>query len=69
MTRADYFRRQADICLRLSLIATDQEVAARLIVMAQNYRAKADAEVAQHDAKVPPPEMTAAEAARSERGS
>jgi hypothetical protein len=39
----DYFRRQSDICLRLSLIASDDEVSGRLIVMAQGYRAKADA--------------------------
>jgi hypothetical protein len=41
---ATYFRRQADICLRLSLIASDDEVSSRLIVMAQEYKAKAEAE-------------------------
>jgi hypothetical protein len=30
----------ADICLRLSLIASDDEVSSRLIVMAQDYKAK-----------------------------
>ena len=38
-----YFRRQADICLRLSLISSDQEVSNRLIIMAREYVAKADA--------------------------
>jgi hypothetical protein len=43
MPSTEYFRRQFDICLRLSLIASDDEVASRLIVMAQEYKAKADA--------------------------
>jgi hypothetical protein len=33
----------ADICLRLSVIASDGEVASQLIAMAQAYRAKAAA--------------------------
>ena len=47
MSRADYFRRQADTCLRLSLISSSDEVANRLVVMAQDYRTKADAIVAE----------------------
>ena len=43
MPSAAYFRRQADICLRLSLISSDQEVSNRLIIMAREYGAKADA--------------------------
>jgi hypothetical protein len=43
MPSAAYFRRQADICLRLSLISSDQEVSNRLIIMAREYAAKADA--------------------------
>ena len=43
MPSAEYFRRQSDICLRLSLIASDDEVSGRLIMMAQEYKAKADA--------------------------
>jgi hypothetical protein len=39
----EYFRRQADICLRLSLIASDDELSSRLITMAEEYKAKADA--------------------------
>jgi hypothetical protein len=43
MSRADYFRRQADTCLRLSLISSSEGAANRLVVMAQDYHAKADA--------------------------
>jgi len=43
MPSAAYFRRQADICLRLSLIASDEEVSNRLIIMAREYGVKADA--------------------------
>ena len=43
MPNAAYFRRQADICLRLSLIASDDEVSNRLITMARSYMAKSDA--------------------------
>jgi hypothetical protein len=42
MSHATYFRRQADICPRLSLISSDEEVSNRLIVMAQEYKARAD---------------------------
>jgi hypothetical protein len=38
-----YFRRQADICLRLALIASDEEVSNRLVIMAREYTAKGDA--------------------------
>jgi hypothetical protein len=43
MPSSAYFRRQADICLRLSLIASDDEVANRLITMSREYLAKSDA--------------------------
>jgi hypothetical protein len=43
MPSAAYFRRQADICLRLSLIASDDNVANRLITMAREYMATSDA--------------------------
>ena len=43
MPSAEYFRRQADICLRLSLVASEDVVSTLLIVMAQDYTAKADA--------------------------
>jgi hypothetical protein len=43
MPSSEYFRRQSDICLRLSLISSSEEVANRLIVMARDYQTKADA--------------------------
>jgi hypothetical protein len=43
MPSAVYFRRQADICVRLSVIASDQELATRLLAMAEEYKAKAGA--------------------------
>ena len=43
MPSADYFRRQADICVRLSLIASDDEVSNRLVNMAREYKARGDA--------------------------
>ena len=42
MPTAEYFRRQADICVRLSLIASSEEVMTRLIAMAQDYHARID---------------------------
>jgi hypothetical protein len=41
MPSAAYFRRQADICLRLSLISSDEEISNRLILMAEEYKARA----------------------------
>src|SRR6185436_8273613 len=43
MPSSAYFRRQADICLRLSLIASDEDVSNRLIKMSREYLAKGDA--------------------------
>jgi hypothetical protein len=43
MPSSAYFLRQADICLRLSLVASDEHVSSRLIAMAQEYKAKAAA--------------------------
>jgi hypothetical protein len=42
-SRADYYRRQADICFRLSLAASDDEISVHLIALAQRYKAKAEA--------------------------
>jgi len=53
MPSAAYFRRPADICLRLSLIASDEEVSNRLIIMAREYGVKADA--VEEAAADPPP--------------
>jgi hypothetical protein len=43
MPSAAYFRRQADICLRLSLIASDEVVSSKLITMARDYMATSEA--------------------------
>src|SRR5262249_47273622 len=51
---AAYSRRQADFCLRLSLTSSDEEVSNRLIIMAREYAAKADA-LAKEAAAAPPP--------------
>jgi hypothetical protein len=53
MPTPEYFHRQADICLRLSLIASDDEVSSRLIVMAQDYKAKAGAVEAESKSPLP----------------
>ena len=42
MPSAAYFRRQADICVRLSLIASDERVSNRLITMAREYIATSE---------------------------
>ena len=54
---SEYFRRQADICLRLSMIASSVEVANRLIAMAQDYSGRADEIEA--DSTMAMPTMTA----------
>jgi hypothetical protein len=38
-----YLRRQADLCLRLALIASDDQASRRLLAIHQDYTAKADA--------------------------
>jgi hypothetical protein len=50
------WHRQADICLRLALIASDEEAAGRLLAIHQHYKAKADAMEAEGEA--PRVEMT-----------
>jgi hypothetical protein len=40
MPSSEYFHRQADICLRLSLLASDEAVSTLLIAMAQDYMAQ-----------------------------
>ena len=57
MPSSEYFRRQADICLRLSMIASSEEVANRLIAMAQDYTGRADEIEA--DSTMAMPTMTA----------
>ena len=50
MPSAEYLRRQADICLRLSLAASDTDSANRLIMMAEEYKLRA----AEAEAQSPP---------------
>jgi hypothetical protein len=54
MPSAAYFHRQADICLRLALIASDGEVSNRLILMAREYTAKGAALGRQSGGDAPP---------------
>lgn len=54
MPSSAYFRRQADICLRLSLIASDEEVSNRLITMSREYSAKSDALAGEADTQPAP---------------
>jgi hypothetical protein len=42
MPSTEYFRRQSVICLRLAQIASSEEVATRLVAMAQDYTDRAD---------------------------
>jgi hypothetical protein len=53
MPTAEYFRRQADICIRLSLIASSEEVMTRLIGMAQDFHASVDVLEAQARSSAP----------------
>jgi hypothetical protein len=42
MLSADYYRRQADVCVRLSVAHSDEAISRRLIILAKAYRAMAD---------------------------
>ncbi len=44
-------RRQADVCLKLSLLTSDLEIAGRLVVMAEEYTAKANSASALDDVR------------------
>jgi hypothetical protein len=43
MPSSEYFRRQAEICFRLSVISSGEEVSSQLMAMAHNYKTSADA--------------------------
>lgn len=53
MPSAAYFRRQADICLRLSLISSDDATSTRLVTMAKEYLATSEAMERPSEADVP----------------
>ena len=54
MPSSAYFHRQADVCLRLALLASDEEVSNRLILMAREYTAKGTALAGQLGGDAPP---------------
>jgi hypothetical protein len=56
-SRAEYYRRQGDICLRLSLAAIDDESCTRLLAMAQHFKFKAEA--AERESRLPPRSLAA----------
>jgi len=43
MPRAEYFRRQAETCLRLARVCRDEDATRRLLALADEYHAKAQA--------------------------
>jgi hypothetical protein len=43
MPSSEYFRRQAEICFRLSVISSGEEVSSQLMAIAHNYKTSADA--------------------------
>jgi hypothetical protein len=55
MPSSAYFYRQADVCLRLALLASDEEVSNRLIMMAREYTAKGAALARQSGGDAAPP--------------
>jgi hypothetical protein len=42
MLSADYYRSQADVCVRLSVVQSDEAISRRLIMLAKAYMAEAD---------------------------
>ena len=66
MPSAEYFRRQADICLRLSLAASDTEISNRLTMMAEYKLRAAEADT---DATSPPVEPRISDTSQSRAGS
>jgi hypothetical protein len=64
MPSAEYYRRQADVCVRLSVAHSDEAISRRLIILARAYIAVADdisghtqagsAELTSHPRYLPP---------------
>jgi hypothetical protein len=42
MVSADYYRRQADVCVRLSLAHGDEVISDKLLILAKAYMAETD---------------------------
>jgi hypothetical protein len=53
MLSADYYRRQADVCVRLSVAQRDEAISRRLIILAKAYKDKADDMVRSKQAAAP----------------
>jgi hypothetical protein len=51
MVSSAYYRRQADVCLQLAMIAADQRVGCWLVELAKKYSAKADRSGAESNAE------------------
>jgi hypothetical protein len=69
MSRAEYYWRQADICLRLSLLSEDEEIADLLINKALQFLSQADA-ATEGAQGTPPAHMIESEhSAGSDKGS
>jgi hypothetical protein len=48
-SRAEYYRQQARLCVRLSLASSeDDDISERLIAMAQRFKARAEAIESEH---------------------
>jgi len=48
-SRAEYYRQQASLCVRLSLASSqDDDISERLIAMAQRFKARAEAIESEH---------------------
>jgi hypothetical protein len=60
MPSAEYYHRQADLCIRLSRARADKEASARLLILAEAYREKAEETSGRYVAGlIPPPSSLA----------
>jgi hypothetical protein len=57
MPSSEYFQRQGDLCLRLAIISTEDQVTHRLLAMAQSYKTKAKESGRDHHAFIAPAEV------------
>jgi hypothetical protein len=55
MLSADYYRRQADVCVRLSVAHSDEAISHRLIILARAYYYIAMADDIAGNAQAPAP--------------
>jgi hypothetical protein len=64
MVKSDYYRRQADLCLRLALAQRDQKAAISLVEFAEELMSKAEEAAAFHAGHIPASAPTEAASAR-----